>query len=239
MAAKAMLDAAVKAVRSYQMGEDGTALGKGASFEAAENAILGMKSDADPAGSKISPLKLRSVKQTKKSVKVTWSKSSGAVKYIIYGNKCGKKNKMKKLTTTTKSTINFKKIAGKKLKKATYYKFIVVAVDANNDVVSTSKVVHAATKGGKAANPKKVVINSPKKAKKTVQAGKSFSIKAKQTKPSKKTVKKHRTLIYESSNTSVAAVTKKGTVKAVAPGTCSIYVCAQNGIVKTIKVTVK
>ena len=230
---------AEKAIRTWQTGEDGTALGSGASWEAAEKAILGMTSDADPAGSRIVPLKAKSTKQTKKSVKVNWNKTSGAVKYVVYGNKCGKKNKMKRLKITTKSSINFKKIAGKKVKKGTYYKFIVVALGKDNNVVSTSKVVHIASKGGKNGNYSKLTIKTPKKSKAVLTAGKTLQIRAKLTKAKKVKVRKHIGLRYESSDTSVATVSKKGKVTAVSAGTAKITVYTQNGLSKTVTITVK
>ena len=169
-----------------QKGIDGTALGKGASFEAADYAITHLKSDADLAGSIYSVLCARATKVTKASIKLTWKKASGAVKYVIYASKCGKKNKCTKVATVTKNTYT-----RKKLKKGTYYKFIVVALDSSNNVISTSKMVHAATGGGKTGNYK-----------------------------------------------SVATVTKKGVIKAVSKGTCYVYVYAQSGIYKRVKVTV-
>ena len=217
-----------------QKGTDGTPVGPGASEAAADKAITGMTSDGDPKGSKYSPLKLQSTKQAKTNITVKWTKPSGATKYVLYGNKCGKKNKMKKLATY-KSNVKSKKltkVAGKKLKKGTYYKFIVVALDRNNMVVSTSKVIHVATKGGKYGNPTKVTTKKPK----TLKKGKSFKLAGKQ---SGKKVKKHRVLCYESSNTKVATVSKKGVIKAKAKGTCYVYAYAQNGVSKKIKVSVK
>ena len=55
----------------------------------------------------------------------------------------------------------------------------------------------------------------------------------------KKPLRRHRKLSYESSNTKVATVTKKGVIRAKAKGTCMVYVYAQNGVYKKIKVTVK
>ena len=44
---------------------------------------------------------------------------------------------------------------------------------------------------------------------------------------------------YLSSDPKIATVSAKGKIKAKAKGTCKIYVCAVNGVSKTIKVTVK
>ena len=89
-----------------QKGSDGTAFGKGASAAAAEKAITSMKSDGDPKGTVYSSLKFRSTKQTTKSMTLRWSKVKNAKTYVLYGNKCGKKNKMKKIGTYKKTTLN-------------------------------------------------------------------------------------------------------------------------------------
>ena len=223
-----------------QMGEDGTALGRGASYEAADAAITDMKNDSDPAGSKIAPLVLRSSRQTTGSVKVTWKGPSDAVKYVIYGNRCGKSYRMKKIKELGSSarSVTLKKIV-KKIKKGTCYKLILVALDSNNDVVSASKVVHVFTKGGKSCNYKSVTTKA-KKNRVTLKAGKSFSLKAKGVKQSSKLrVTSHRKMRYQSTNAAIAAVTSKGTIRAKSKGVCYVYVYTQNGVYKRIKVTVK
>ena len=227
-----------------QMGSDGTALGEGASAKAAEAAITGMKSDGDPKGSVFGLLKLKSTKQAKTKLTITWKKQAKAKKYVVFGNKCGAANKMKKLTETTANTFAVKTVfsnAGKKVKvaKGKYYKFIVVALDKNNNVVSTSKVIHVATKGGKIGNHKSVTTKA-KKNKVTVKVKKTFRLKAKAVPASKKLkVKKHRAIVYESSNVKIATVNKSGVITGKAKGSCYVYAYAQNGVCKAIKVTVK
>ena len=54
-----------------------------------------------------------------------------------------------------------------------------------------------------------------------------------------KTIKRHRGIVFESSDPKIASVGKKGVVKGLKKGTCYIYVYAQNGVYKKIKVTVK
>ncbi len=136
--AEKAVESAVKAAeRAGQMGEDGTALGKGASAEAAENAITGMKGDKDPVGSHFAPLLVRSVKAAKKPVKLAWDAQDGAAKYIVYGAKCGKKNKMAKLAETSKAKLRVKKTAdGKRFVSGKSCKFIIVTLDSNNNVVA-------------------------------------------------------------------------------------------------------
>ena len=214
----------------------------GASAASAERAIAAMTSDSDPKGAVFTKLQLKSSKQTNTSITLSWTKPSNATQFVVYGNKCGKSNKMEKIGTYTGKSKKLTKVAGKKIKKGTYYKFIVVALDKDNNVVSTSKIIHVATKGGKVTNPKSVTVKKGKKAVSsvTVKKGRTVTIKNSVAKVSKKlTLKKHRAVTYESSNKKIATVTSKGKIKGVKKGTCYIYAYAQNGVFKKIKVTVK
>ncbi|MBQ5399312.1 MAG: InlB B-repeat-containing protein [Ruminococcus sp.] len=212
----------------------------GADVKAAEQAISKLKNDKDPENSVFGLLTARVKKVTKNSVTITWTKPKGAEKYIIFGNKCGKTkgkfNSFLKLKTTKKSTITLKKIKSKKLKKGTYYKFLVLAVKGSK-VVSTAKTLHVATKGGKSGNYKKVKLNSTKKA---LKKGKTFKLKATAVPESKKRkVASHRKIQFESSNPGVATVTSKGVIKAKKKGTCFVYAYAQSGVYNRVKITVK
>jgi len=225
--------------RTGQTGSDGTALGAGASKEAAEAAIASMTSDSDLPGAVFNKLQLRSKKQTNTSISLSWKKVSGAKKYVIYGNKCGKTNKLQKLAESTGKSKSFKKVLGKTVKKGTYYKFMIVALDKNNNVVSSSKIIHVATKGGKVGNVGKVTTKA-KKNKVSIKKGKTFKLKAKQVAAVKKLkVKKHRVLKYETTNKKIATVSSKGVIKGKKKGTCYVYVYAQNGVFAKIKVTVR
>ncbi|MCR5543505.1 MAG: glycoside hydrolase family 9 protein [Eubacterium sp.] len=213
-----------------QKAEDGTDVGPGASETVAEKAIINSDSDEGPAGSSFGLLQAKMKKATKNSITITWNKVSGA-KYVIYGNKCGKTTKFEKITEVTSN-----KYTQKKLKKGTYYKYIVVAVK-DGKVVSTSKTLHIATKGGKVCNHSKVKLN--KKSLK-LKKGKKAKLKAKLVKESKKLkVQNHRKVKFESSDTAVVTVTDKGKVKAVGRGTAYIYAYAQNGKMAKVKVVVK
>ena len=108
-------------------------------------------------------------------------------------------------------------------------------IDGQKVTIAASKTIHAVTDGGKYGNAKSVKVN---KTKVSIKKGKSYTIKASEVKKSKK-LQKHRSLSYESSNTKIATVSKKGVIKAKAKGSCTIYVYAQNGMYKTVKVTVK
>ena len=125
----------------------------------------------------------------------------------------------------------------KKLKKGTFYKYIVRAyriVDGKRVTIAASKTVHATTNGGKRGNLKTVKLN--KKSVK-LKKGKTFKIKAKEVKQSKP-LAHHRKICFESSNKKVATVSKKGIIKAKGKGSCTIYVYGLNGVYKTVKVNV-
>lgn len=191
-------------------------------------------------------LRARSVKQTKTSVTLQWNIIKDADGYFIYGNRCNtstKSYKYRKLATITGGDIST--WTQKDLKKGTYYKYVVKAyrlVNGKKVVTDTSISVHAVTGGGKYGNAKAVSVtqigNKKNVSKITLKMGKTAQIKAKEVKKDKK-VARHRKLCYESSNTKVATVTPDGLIRATGKGTCTIWVYAQNGVYKALKITVK
>ena len=77
------------------------------------------------------------------------------------------------------------------------------------------------------------------KSKVNLKQGKKFKLKVKQIAESKKVkLKKHRKVAFESDNQDVAVVSKKAIITAKKKGTCSVYVYAQNGVYKKIKIRV-
>ena len=115
----------------------------------------------------------------------------------------------------------------------------IVALDKNNNVLTTSKIVYIATLGGKYTNIKSLTTKA-KKDKVTIKKGKTFKLGVKVKKASLKLkTKNYRKTAYETSNKKIATVTSKGVIKAKKKGTCYVYVYTQNGIFKKIKVTVK
>ena len=191
-------------------------------------------------------LRARSVKQTKTSVTLQWNIIKDADGYFIYGNRCNtgtKSYKYRKLATITGGDIST--WTQKDLKKGTYYKYVVKAyrlVNGKKVVTDTSISVHAVTGGGKYGNAKAVSVtqigNKKNVSKITLKMGKTAQIKAKEVKKDKK-IERHRKLCYESSNTKVATVTPDGLIRATGKGTCTIWVYAQTGVYKTLKITVK
>ena len=107
--------------------------------------------------------------------------------------------------------------------------------DGKIQILSTSKTIHSATTGGKYGNVKSLKLN--KKNVKLKKGGK-FTLRVTEKKTTKNMMR-HRAVAFESSNTKIATVNSKGVIKAKKKGSCNIYIYAQNGIYKKIKVTVK
>lgn len=201
-----------------------------------DKSIKNLKNDNDIKGSSFARIQARATKQTRNSVTLKWNKVKGADGYMIYAAKCGKKNSYKLIKTIKGS----KKVTytQKKLKKGTFYKYIVRAykiVDGKKVTLAVSKTIHTVTGGGKYGVAKSVKVKSTKV---TLKKGKTYKLAGKQVKADKK-IKNHRKLKYESSNTKIATVSGSGKIKAKKKGTCYIYAYAQNGVYKRVKVTVK
>ncbi len=208
-------------------------LDAGATKTQVEDFITSLKSDADPKGSTFGILSAKHKKSANNSITISWNKVKGAKTYVIYGNRCGKNKPYKYLTTVTKTSYT-----QKKLNKGTYYKYLVTAFNKSGKSISTAKTLHIATKGGKVGNFKKLTT-AAKKDKVSLKKGKTFNLKPKAVPESKKLkVSVHRKIQYESSNKKIATVSG-GKIKAQKKGTCYIYVYAQSGAFKKIKVTVK
>ena len=206
------------------------AIGEGSDVGKVNSKILNCKNDKDLAGSTFGKLCVKVKKSKKKAISLTWKKIQVAKTYVIYGAKCG--TSYKKIATVHRKTFT-----NKKLKKGTYYKYMVVALNEKGKVVAISKLIHVATTGGKVGNCKKLKVN---KSKVKLKQGRKFKLKVKQIAESKKVkLKKHRKTAFESDNQDVAVVSKKGVITAKKKGKCSVYVYAQNGVYKRVKVTVK
>lgn len=200
-----------------------------------DTTITSQKNDKDIKGSSFARIQAATGKLDKTSVKLKWNKVNGADGYLVFGNKCGKGNKYQFIKDVKGVKTN---LGLKKLKKGTYYKYVVRAYKLIGDkkvTIALSKTVHATTKGGKYGVAKAVKVN---KSKVNLKAGKTFTIKASEIKEDK-TIRHHRDIVYESSDLAVATVDKHGVVKAVKKGSCYVYAYAQNGVYKKIKVTVK
>ena len=197
----------------------------------------------DAKGSAFGKLTARATKRTNTAITLQWKKVKEADGYLIYGNQCGKKYKMKLVKTIKKNKtvkLNFKG-----LKKGKYYKYMVVAyknVNGQKMPIAASVVIHVPTKGGKLTVAKSVKVTQKKKAitRVSVKKGKSVTIKATEVLEEKKLkAKTHRVVKFESSNPKIATVNAKGKITGKKKGKATVWAYAHNGIFKAIKVTVK
>lgn len=180
---------------------------------------------------------------TKNTSKLTWNQIKNADGYLVYGAKCdtAKKSYKVKLLKNIKdgSKLTYTQ---KNLKINQWYKYFVVAykmVDGKRVELARSYVVRAytASKASKYANPTKVTV---KKTTVSVKAGKTSQITATLVLPKgKKKKKQGPELRYLSSDESIATVTSSGKIKGKKKGNCYIYIIAQNGVYKKVKVTIK
>ena len=175
------------------------------------------------------------------AMELTWTGIDGAVTYKISGNKCDKADKkydMELLATFGADTSSCT-ITG--LEKATYYKFNIEAYAEDGTLLKKSVLVRAVTDGGKYTNAAKLVLTTKKKL--TLGIGDTEKVKA-ELEFDDRNLKYYTNKAFgkifrlESSNRKVAKV-KNGKIIAVGKGTCDIYVYAQNGEYRVIKVTVK
>lgn len=168
------------------------------------------------------------------SVKLTWKKVPNVSGYQLYGAACGKKMKRLGDYDASVKCCNITKLA-----KAKYYKYMLTAykTEAGKKICTAiSPVVHVTTTGGsRYGNPTGIVYA---KTKVNLKTGNSYQLKPKIRQNGK--VKMHIAKIrYESSNFRIAKVSRQGKIRAIGTGTCYIYMYAQNGCYKSIKVRVK
>lgn len=185
------------------------------------------------------------LKGTSDSSKVTlkWGKVKDADRYVIYAVYCGDYNKYKQIGTINGSatTYNIKKLDGKKIKTSQCVKAYVVAqkkVDGKYKTIFESPKIHIAGAKSAYTNAKSVKVE---KGTFTLGIHKTANIKS-----SLVLVNKNKKMIdhvakfrYFSGNTAVVTVDKNGKIKTIGKGTAYVYVYANNGFAKAIKVIVK
>ena len=108
-------------------------------------------------------------------------------------------------------------------------------VDGKEEIMTISKTVHATTLSKKYGIAQKVKVN---KSIVNLAVGETFKLKAKEVNVSRK-IQVHRAICFESTDTDIATVNKKGMIKAKSSGECKIYVFAQNGKFTTCKIIVE
>ncbi len=179
---------------------------------------------------------IASAKAGNKKVKLSWEKVTGATGYEIYGCVCDGSKNFKKVADTKKLSATQKNLNNKKSYK--YYVRAYKIVGGKKVYLKKSPTLHVSLKNNKSTNVKNIKTT---KSSYTLNVGKKAKICATIVKEdkNKKLLAHVAELRYYSSNTSVATVSKDGTITAKAAGTCTIYVVANNGTYKKIKVTVK
>ncbi len=176
----------------------------------------------DPIGATFGILKTREYEAKNSSITIGWRGVPGAVGYAVFGAKAGMP--YQKLAEVTGMTFR-----QEGLSKGASYKYFIAAYDASGEILAISKVIHVSADKN---NPASIKLN---KNKVSLSTGGTFKIKASVNGGKGQNSQKIR---YESSNPAVATVSANGTVTAAAPGNCTIFVFAQNGTFRKIKVTV-
>lgn len=177
-------------------------------------------------------------KTKKNSITLSWKKYAGATGYDVYWRYCDGSINYKKAGTVKNGKLS---ITHKKLKKDHEYKYFIAAykmVEGRKIYIAKSNGVHVAMKQAATTNVASIKVN---KKKVTLEVGKTFTLKCKvkAENSSKKLVSHTSSYRYYTTNSKVATVSKAGVIKAKGKGTCSIYVLANNGVYKKVKVKVK
>ena len=175
------------------------------------------------------------VKTTGTSVKLQWTPVDGAVKYQVYGGVCSETPV--RLKTVSGETTDW---TSKSLKRATSYKYYVVALDEAGKKIATAPIIHVVTNGSKYGNPEQLTLTSDAAITMT-KGGKVANVLTELTaSPAEKEPLTHiAALRYRSDDKTVAKVDKDGVITAVNKGTCTVYVIAQNGLYQAVTVTVE
>ena len=184
------------------------------------------------------PVFLAKGKAKKNSIVLSWKKYTGATGYDVYWRYCDGSINYKKVGTVKNGKLS---ITNKKLKKDREYKYFIAAykmVEGRKIHIAKSNGVHVAMKKAATTNVASIKVN---KKKVTLAVGKTFTLKCeiKAENSSKNLVFHTSSYRYYTTNSKVAIVSKAGVIKAKGKGTCSIYVLANNGVYKKVKVKVK
>ncbi|MDD5953443.1 MAG: Ig-like domain-containing protein, partial [Oscillospiraceae bacterium] len=178
---------------------------------------------------------LSTSKVTKTTTTLQWTAIPEADGYLIYGSRCGTDVKRLKTIQNGDATMWTKQ----NLDTGRYYKYYVAAyrlVNGKKVIQTTSPMIHVATTGSSYTNPKGITVSASSI---TMKKGTTQALKAAVQLPMGKKVNPHCGEIrYKSSDKTIAKITANGEIKGVNPGKCTIYVYTQNGLYKTVTVTV-
>lgn len=173
---------------------------------------------------------------------ISWTRVEGAEGYDVFFKVCDGKGNYPLYTTVGEGSNLTAEVTG--LKKGAAYKAYVVAWRMENGVKTAigkaGPVIHAIAGGynRKWCNARAVTV---KRAKVTLKVGGKKAVRAgvKALKKRRKVLKHVSRLRYYTSNPAVATVSQSGRITGVGAGSCTVYVLANNGVYKAVKVTVK
>ena len=177
------------------------------------------------------------------SISLNWGAVEGADKIEVYAAYCKASAKYKRIATLKGSATGYKvsKINGKKVDNKKAVKLYIVAyrkVNSKYTCMAKTLPIHIAGAKYSKTNAKAIKV---KKTSYTLKVKKTAAIKPSIVRENskKKLIEHVAKFRYQSTNTAVATVDKNGKIKAVGKGTCTIYIFANNGKMKKVKVTVK
>ena len=181
---------------------------------------------------------------------VKWGKVDNADRYVVYASYCKKGKKCVKVATFDGDVTSYKisELNGKAINTKKNVKVYVVAYrKVNGKYKKITKTITAYVVGSdskKYTNVKGINVDNTKitlsvDGNTTAPADIKLDPTAVLKDSSKKMLLHTAEFRYATSNSSVATVVKDGTITAKGKGTCYIYVYAQNGYAKKVKVTVK
>lgn len=176
------------------------------------------------------------VTSKEKSVTLRWNTVKDADGYMIYGAECGNNSKYR-LLRTVRGNVNSWTHTG--LKKATYYRYSVVAyrnINKKKVTIAQTYSMHIATTGKKHAYARNLQVN---RTNVVLNRGKRTALRTKVIYSSGKIQNHIAAVRFSSSNSRVATVNSRGIISARNKGTCIIYCYASNGVRKKVRVTVR
>lgn len=176
------------------------------------------------------------VTSKEKSVTLRWNTVKDADGYMIYGAECGNNSKYR-LLRTVRGNVNSWTHTG--LKKATYYRYSVVAyrnINKKKVTIAQTYSMHIATTGKKHAYARNLQVN---RTNVVLNRGKRTAFRTKVIYSSGKIQNHIAAVRFSSSNSRVATVNSRGIISARNKGTCIIYCYAPNGVRKNVRVTVR
>ena len=184
------------------------------------------------------PILLAKGKGGKQQITLSWLKVKDADGYEAYWSYCDGGKNYKKFAAVKNGKLT---VIQKKLKNSEKYKYFVVAykmVDGKKVYIAKSNYLHVAMLDNRQTNAKSVSVNKTdvvltKKQTFTIQA------KIKLENGKKKPLLHTSEFRYYTTDARVAKVNSDGVITAKGAGSCTIYVLANNGVYKKIKVTVK